>query len=975
MREPAANAIIELVSSLDTGVVEDVTNNVIVPKLLAAPKGKMQEWMCTLTPEQIAVALHLQMPQNKSSKYSYPLDKPLLTTQSLPTLASALSSTSTAVHPRCHIVWNAMWLYLTEDIETHRQLRSDESSQIIDALIQHVVVDVLLGKGEGGSSPTNERKSLALQIVSTLAGSSGLQIVLPSSVISSVLCPEVVEGVFMNVLCASGGIGKKKGGDNDGSSVDHHLKPLTASKLSNFVENCSEVDFVERRMAFAQAFLSVDPRFDVKTKTQTVTTLLMMENRSADLSEEHEGHRAAIWGRYLSLLEEQVVSAKNLHVATVYIELMFKLAKRDLSVAPAYLTRRVVRFFMSAAFFDCSGLMDLAKVAASSKKKKKGKKTSAHESPSVEASLELSSGLRIKELLNSHELQGIPYSHRAIMSARFFSLLSDLVSAINAQNRGGSKGKSFYGKVSRPEAVYRALSEVSGICSLLETSGAKLFQIHTDANGNDDSSSEAEEPMLASRKHMLQVKKIADDALVEECGGSGDSELLRAKAVFATGCGALMMSMYLQLNSCGVPDTIDEDDTDDDTDAVHEYIADLADSVANFCAAVNTPSRSKGEEERENPLAAVAGLLVNILSSSVGGEDTGGKNAIQSSASKLTRETVKLAWSGSISMINGLHAKEVEYGNFVDEDVMNILIEAVCGANSTKEATDGDYESAEESESSEDELEDGGGVFADASKSGMDLDEVGNATDEDDESDKKKTATENDEDVELDPSALENLLLEDSDAEMSENGFGQLEHHAGADAALAQLIKLKQEARKASQSERERIEFCNRLRCITLLESLFSASVFKSGWIPVEAVLGSIVPILQSRKAITKSIQAASSTSAKKSLNEKNAMVDRLSVLIKDKISKFRCNDDDEAGKVALKAASDISEELNRSLNLEQSSCCSVALITAVRCIPNAEGCEEVKQIYVNAANDWRSRKGTKIHACVFEDLIHRMPR
>jgi hypothetical protein len=30
-----------------------------------------------------------------------------------------------------------------------------------------------------------------------------------------------------------------------------------------------------------------------------------------------------------------------------------------------------------------------------------------------------------------------------------------------------------------------------------------------------------------------------------------------------------------------------------------------------------------------------------------------------------------------------------------------------------------------------------------------------------------------------------------------------LEHHAGADKALAQLIKMKQDSRKASQSERE----------------------------------------------------------------------------------------------------------------------------------------------------------------------------
>jgi hypothetical protein len=47
-------------------------------------------------------------------------------------------------------------------------------------------------------------------------------------------------------------------------------------------------------------------------------------------------------------------------------------------------------------------------------------------------------------------------------------------------------------------------------------------------------------------------------------------------------------------------------------------------------------------------------------------------------------------------------------------------------------------------------------------------------------------------------------MLEDDNLEDVDDIL--LEHHEGADAALAKLIKLKQEARKAGQEAREKIE-------------------------------------------------------------------------------------------------------------------------------------------------------------------------
>ena len=964
MRESSVHALMELVSSLDKKKqIINLTNDVITPKLFFA-QGKKEndwtEWLEQLTAEQIALGVHLQ--QIDGTSYAYPLDHSLLTKgNTIQSLSSALASTSSVVYPRCHVVWNAVWSYLTEESDGQRLLKAGKVyTAAVEDIIQHVVVEKLLGKQEGSTSPTNERRSLALLIVCTLCASfEDNGIVIPNTLIEKVLCKDVVNTVFLNVLCASGGGSKKKTNADGTVNTEHHLKPLTTSFLTELVSRCRECGDVDRQMTVVKAFLACDPRFDVKTKTDTAGSILMLNDPRETLDEGALNHRKELWDKYLGFLEEEIISAESLNSSTSYIELMYKLAKYDLSQAPADVARRVVRFFMSAAFFDCSDMS-----TSSSSKKKKSKKKSA----TTECPQELSSGFRINELLKSHKLTSISFASRKLMSARFYSLLSDFILVLNAQGRRKSHTE-FYGKVSRPETIYRALSEICGISTLLESSGAiKLKCQSTDEN---------DDRMEESRKHMLNIQAIADETLVRECDGKGDAEILRAKSVFTTSCASLMVSLYMQLNSCGNPDTSDEEEEDDDEDiaeAVHEYISDLADSVTSFCALMDGDSQSQNDQEDENPLAAVAGLLVNILSSPVGGEDADRKNAVQASASKLTRETVKLTWQGVIKAMNAMHEKHEFVKTLLNEDVMTILIEAVCGedANGTDLKDD---ESIEESVSSSgDDADDN--VFVNANKMEMDLDEVEN-TNAENSDDEEQSSKEDDDSVELDPSQLENMLLEDSDAEMSDSGpHGVLEHHAGADKALAQLIKLKQEARKASQAERERIELRNQLRCATLLESLFSGSVLKNGWMPIEAILGSIGPILRYRKALAKSIQSSTASGhGKKALEEKNVLVDKLSMLLKDRISQYRCSgEDSEDSEIAMKASLDIFNEMKRSLNSADCSCCSIALITSVRCVADAEDNDGVKEIYTSCISDWSTRKASKIHSCVFQDLIKRMP-
>jgi len=135
-----------------------------------------------------------------------------------------------------------------------------------------------------------------------------------------------------------------------------------------------------------------------------------------------------------------------------------------------------------------------------------------------------------------------------------------------------------------------------------------------------------------------------------------------------------------------------------------------------------------------------------------------------------------------------------------------------------------------------------------------------------------------------------------------------------------------------------------------------------------------LVHLLRSRKALAKSIQVSSSINSKRPLSERSALMERLSVLIKEKISKFRCSDHSGTEELVLRASSDIYEEMKSSLNADHCSYCSISLITCVRCIHNVEDNANVETIYADSVSDWSSRKASKIHVVVFDDLIQRMP-
>ena len=100
----------------------------------------------------------------------------------------------------------------------------------------------------------------------------------------------------------------------------------------------------------------------------------------------------------------------------------------------------------------------------------------------------------------------------------------------------------------------------------------------------------------------------------------------------------------------------------------------------------------------------------------------------------------------------------------------------------------------------------------------------------DDDAENSTNQRYNDEE-ELDPYRLEKLLLDDSYDELTE-------HHAGADGALAQIIKTNQEARKSVRMAKEKAYLSGRLRCAAPLEIYLSAPLDR------EVILTTLLPTL-----------------------------------------------------------------------------------------------------------------------------------
>ena len=1007
MREPTAHGIITLMNSLyDAGssdqskaVLDNLVRGVVVPKLFASKA------VDHFTAEQIAVAVSIQSHHEFfQGELPSPLDQAIVSSATIPTLVESLSATSSVVHPRMHVLWDVLWLFLSEETKENSRIRtlrescpiSDESaSRVVEALMKSLVSQSLLAIGTEaeGNNPTHERRALALTIVKAACGGQLNSSTTGPFVISidlnlledKILSQDVVKRLFLDVICAGGGI--KQGA--------HMLKPLALHVLeaiaeSEAINGTSSDSALARRLSLVQTLLVCDPRFDGKTKTATISSLLLLDD-SAKFTY-CQGH-IEMWTKYIDFLEAQILRTSSdgegdlgmkedgeqhllkpsSYETLGYIDLLFNVAKRILRLQViaddeakfeafrSTIIQRILGFLMASAFFDCSDLTEQKKP----KKKKWRKETfDGSEMHSV-----VEAGLRIKESIARRNLDQstIPCAVRVILSSRFFSLLADCISmATSAKPAADAPGHHKQGKDAR---VLGVLSDIMIGWISLEERGARSL---SGAEETGDESNETNGVKAAACTTVREMQQEAN-ALLQKSAGSDDDDKSLSSARCKMGTAILTSTLCLHLLRCGTSDElvdeIDEDDDEDDDDDIVEMITDLQSIPTSLIDA--ELSKESLEDETSSPLLGLAELCIHVLSSPFG---SGGQS--RGASPKLLREAVKFAWIG------GLSSYALADDNAVfDDDVLIALLRSI-GA-SPEEAwgqNDGESDAGNEKSDSDEGGQDEA-MFSKAAGEALGLDDDESDVEMKDED--SNVSADEEEDVELDPAQLESLLLEDSDAILDDDDSegGELEHHAGADAALAQLIKLKRDARKAGRQALERLEIARQLRCVVLLDTLLANPGRQwSNLLQASLFTKMVLPLLQARRGLERALDKASAKQLGKKAagldNDKGALLERLTSLLKTKICKIRWSKDVQPDTAdVVKLAVELMNQAKQSKSTEHTSCCSSSLLALLKSVPDVDVAINASSVYGEALYEWATKRTTNLSTSLFDDFVLQLPR
>ena len=805
MREPAAHGITAMLNLFfgsnrrtSQKIGRHLVKEVIIPKVLIVTQDERNEGsdfetiVRTYCPEQIGIATFIQS-LSQSNDLPFPLDQPIISTKTLPWVGQALSETSATVQPRTHFVWDALWGYLTEKVDEEKTtkdktdgaplpskyftrnsvpLGEDRAIDVIDAMMKVVVEGKLLQIEKGGcfSKSTHERKSLALCVVRNLCGVPFVSSISgPSQIIidcdetkSLVLTKDIFQHLFLDIISA----GKQKG------DVSHPLKPLALKVLASMVKSVVHSGDINRQLVFVTAIINCHPRFDLLTQTRTISDLLLSSSENIPIEDKFE-----FWKNYFAHLEHKILevcsASKDSHLeASGYVELIHTSAKnilhgyneneanqgQEMMECKKKIVKRVLGFFMSTAFFDCSSLT-------------KATKSKEGELPLSAVQCVTDSALKVKANLQSG--QKIPHSLRVMISVRFFSLVSEFENIVSHDSKNEDNLRA--GNDSTTLAV---LEEICEFWIALESQKAKRFAPVND--GNKDACS----PELVIKDLRTQVFAFQKSADSNE-----QNDLYESKKRCITGLTILAVTLHLHRLSCGSDDEMDDNpdaDEEEDEENICDVIEQLKDVASEFLLAGKVDC---------NPLLGLSEVCANILSSPLGSGDIG-----RGAAPKLISKSIKYAWQGGLKLASTIATREK---TLLDNAVVRLLMDAI-GASNIDENFDNDediedYDSEMSGDGSHGESDDDM-VFSKASKVLDDPEDTGN--------DEKNASGEEDEDsdIELDPSKLQTMLEND---DLDDVDDISLEHHEGADAALAKLIKLKQEARKAGQEAREKIETSN----------------------------------------------------------------------------------------------------------------------------------------------------------------------
>ncbi len=941
MQEPTIHALKEFFALVSTGCGLETMSKLLDDNQCSSFFAPQSSW----TTSKVALYLHLQtifLSNNSEALLPDNLKAPLLTVSSLEKassncdMISILNGTAVIVHPRCHVVWESIWSYLCEKSNSTGKKKSlvlknkialggDTPADIVRVMVNNLIVKSLLGESDSNHNITHERRSLAMALVSKLC-----EIQLPPNFIENVILhPKIVEKLFLQTLKTRTKPGEK----------NHTLKPLASEILQRIVRSLDfEENNIERRLAVVRSFIHAHPSFDKVTQSQTVSSLLCLnqvqdrEKNTSFTSFHHD-----LWEQYLNFLKEELflnrIQKEDEQGATKYVDLIFNFTKQVSHVGSdedrLYFFRRVSLILIAGGFFNLDNL-----ISEPSKSEKESKRIW-----SIVKSIQ-------KDIEENNTT--IPHTIRVLMSSKFFSLLSDFVAT-------DSRAKS---KNTKVELIITEVSYIQDLIKTIESFGATFVN-----KGNiiDDEDSDIQNlfPFESSMKICCNVKEM-----ISKEGQKKDEMKSRALSAILS----LICSLSLQLLHPGQPENVNEgEEIDEVFDEVHEMLTDLSDVAIGLC---NQDCNDDSNEDKEmDPLCSFVATCLNILNSSVGGSTFNSSIHLNGGA-RLVRESVQAAWG---SMLAALSDDSSSLDIVLNEEVLSLLLESICFEEVFSDPTICDEDSVmEEVDSSEDDNSKSQGslsAFTEANATGIDLENM-----EMDDSESKDEEG----DIELDPSSLENLLLEDRDIAGSDEET-ELEHHSGADGALAQLIKLKQEARKAGQNKREKNDLSNRVRCFSLLEAVF-ATRKRNNSNPNQIILMTILPLLRTRTILLKSVISSENSLSPKSTNciaEKRALMDRITSFLANKICKTTFTE-----KTNFDACQTLSKqiiiELKSVSNTDHCKLCSSLLVLVVKSV-GGDGLEMSrslsKLIYAEAVKEWSQKRNSKLQPLVFDDFISSCPR
>eukprot|EP00977_Amphora_coffeiformis_P022203 scaffold10591_cov112-Amphora_coffeaeformis.AAC.1 len=928
MREPAAHAVCLMLLQVGQENVSSLLIEVIVPEFLENPDHQLKgaaSPLAAYSAEQVALALFIQhlAGNDELDSLPSPWSQSLLTVENIPTLAPILASTSHVSQPRTHLVWDVLAMILTEsdnDAESGAvDQRTLKQTSILTTLFPAVLQKHLLGLGDAEKRSGKATDDRRALALCLVRQWAGVEFV--SSLAGRTVLNLPTDTLGSVVLAPP--LVQRLLVELVGTK-DHYLKPLASRVLLQLMERA--MTSVDVRTVVMRSLLTTTARFDGQTKTTTVATLLGWQ---ADDQTPLEGLKP-VWEAMLEFCQENIQNVKSV---------------KDESSLTSYEGIGLVDLLFHHGKFLVGLVHDKEKtapdcVATMLKQIERFFVTAAFFDTTSVKSKKNKSTFIITAAKNKTLL---PYELRCVLSARYYSLVTEQVTAqLHAS-----------GLVDAVAVVQSCLDDWHA----LVRAGSKSLGESDNMEESPEGEDESPEKLVGHLQEL--TKKFA-------------GKPQKGKESFVVSANLLSSLLYLHLLNCGVPDNQYEDDDPDvdnadDREEVESFMQDVHEIVEQFEKL--SEGMDTDDEESNNPLTDLASLCVNILSSPLASG-----SHLRGASPKMLREAVRQFWTQG--MIAASQA-DIKAGPVLLSVLLDALGAKAEDMGDAPEENDADEESEDMDEDDEDNE---GMVFSKAAMADVDT-EMNDDVDESDSGSKhgseEEAKDENDE-IEVDQDKLQSLLEEDDDASVD---GGELEHHAGADAALAKLIQLKQDARKAGQKAKEKIELSNHVRCVVLIETLLMGK--PDGWgslLSPGLILSSLIPLLERRRSLERDLSKLTVKGHDTTVGEKRALLDRITSLLRQrllkiKVASYSWSPEADPKELALELAQILFKQAKERNSKDQSSLVGTSLVFVTKALPELdEKVSVAKEIYSSAVEEWSSKRASRLEPKIFEDLIQQAP-